>query len=83
MSGYSAGILSSFDPALLCSDFDRSQHTLTPLSHSDEIEALQVCIAEDRTKKNKKGIVIQHRAWNLGDIFRSEGEHSLGMNGVI
>ncbi|KAJ4984199.1 sister chromatid cohesion factor [Stagonosporopsis vannaccii] len=77
MSDYSKGIPSSFDPALLCSDFHPARHAPTSLSFSDDLEALQACIAEDRSNKNKGGIVIQYRAWNLRDIFRSEGEHCL------
>lgn len=78
MSSYSAGIPSSFDPALLFSEYDRPLNAPDPISHSDDIEALQACIEEDKTKKNQQGVVIQHRAWNLADIFRSEGELSFG-----
>ena len=78
MSNYSAGIPSSFDPALLYSEYDNPQNAPNSISHSDEIEALQGCIEDDKAKKNQKGVVIQHRAWNLVDIFRSEGEHSFG-----
>ncbi|KAJ8119032.1 hypothetical protein OPT61_g88 [Boeremia exigua] len=76
MSSYSAQLPTSFDPALLYSDFNGSWDAPQPISHSDELEALQACIAEDRAKKSREGIVIEHRAWNLVDIFRSESEHS-------
>lgn len=79
MSSYSAGIPSSFDPALLFSEYDQAQNVPNSPSHSDDLAALQACIAEDRTKKNKDGVVIQHRAWNLADIFRSEGEIHSGI----
>ena len=83
MSSYSAGIPSSFDPALLYSEYDRPQNAPNSTSHSDDIEALQACIEEDKNKKNSQGVVIQHRAWNLADIFRCEGEHSFGTAGAI
>ncbi|KAF1926926.1 chromosome transmission fidelity protein 18 [Didymella exigua CBS 183.55] len=76
MSSYSAGISSSFDPALLYSEYDQPQDAPNSISHSDDIEALQACIEEDKVKKYQGGVVIQHRAWKLADIFKSEGEHS-------
>ncbi|XPS78232.1 Chromosome transmission fidelity protein 18 [Ascochyta lentis] len=77
MSSYSAGIPTSFDPALLYSEYDHIQNVPNTLSYSDDLEAQQACIAEDTAKKNVQGVVIQHRSWNLTDIFRSEGEHSI------
>ncbi|KAF2623230.1 chromosome transmission fidelity protein 18 [Macroventuria anomochaeta] len=76
MSSYSAGIPTSFDPALLYSEYDHPQNAPSSISHSDELEALQACIEENKARKNEEDVVIQHRAWNLADIFRSEGEHS-------
>jgi chromosome transmission fidelity protein 18 len=78
MSSYSAGIPSSFDPALLYSEYDCPHNAPNSTSRSDDIEALQACIEEDKIKKSQRGVVIQHRAWKLVDIFRSEGEHSFG-----
>lgn len=78
MSSYSAGIPSSFDPALLYSEYDHPTNVPSSISHSEDLEALQTCIDEDISKKSKEGVVIQHRAWNLVDVFRSEGEHNLG-----
>ncbi|KAH6629383.1 hypothetical protein C7974DRAFT_359114 [Boeremia exigua] len=72
MSRNPTEIPSSFDPALLYSDFDP-----VPNSHSDDLEAIQACIAEDRARKTNKGVVIQHRAWKLTDVFRSEGQDSV------
>jgi chromosome transmission fidelity protein 18 len=82
MSRYSPSIPTSFDPALL--DFETEFHLDTPasLSHSDELDALQQCITEETAKKNGAGIVIQHRAWNVAEIFRSEGEGSIGTASV-
>lgn len=78
MNRYSTGIPSSFDPALLCSEYDHLQNVPDSLSHSDDLEALRTCISEDRTRKNNEGVVIQYRAWNLGDVFKSEGEICFG-----
>jgi chromosome transmission fidelity protein 18 len=78
MSNYSPDIPSSFDPALLHSEIEFLQTALAQPSFSDDFDALQQCILEDRAKKTTDGIVIQHRAWNLADIFRSEGEHLIG-----
>lgn len=69
---------SSFDPALLYSDVDLLENSLNSTSHSDDLEALQACITEDSARKTREGVVIQYRAWNLVEIFRSEGEHSIG-----
>jgi chromosome transmission fidelity protein 18 len=80
MSSYSPGIPSSLDPALLYSELELEglQTALPSASFSDDLEALQQCVSEDRTKKNSEGIVIQHRTWNIADVFRSEGEAILG-----
>jgi len=78
MSNYSPGIPSSFDPALLYSELDHPQNAPLPVSFSDDLDALQQCITEDRAKKTSKGVVIQHRAWNIADVFRSEGDVSIG-----
>jgi chromosome transmission fidelity protein 18 len=81
MSSYSPGTPSSFDPALLYSEIELQQlqqNAPPSTSFSDDIEALQQCITEDTVKKNSEGVVIQYRAWNLTEIFRSEGEAALG-----
>jgi len=60
---------SSFDPALhLHSEEDFPDQQLTSESFSDDIEALQL-VREDNIR-NK--VVIQHRAWNLSDVFLSD-----------
>ena len=82
MSSYSPGIPSSFDPALLYSELDHDQHAPHSLSFSDDLDALQQCITEDRAKKTSEGVVIQHRAWNVTDVFRSEGDASIGTPGM-
>ena len=65
-----AAFPSSFDPAIhLHSEQDPELEPPLPSeSYSDEIEALHL-IREDLTR-NK--VVIQHRAWNLSDVFRSD-----------
>ena len=80
MSSYSTGIPSSFDPALLFSEleFEIAQNAPPSHSFSDELEAIQQCITDDRAKKTSQGVVIQHRAWNIADVFRSEGEGLIG-----
>lgn len=82
MSRYSPGIPSSFDPALLYSELDHPQDTHPSTSFSDDFDALQQCITEDKAKKTSEGIVIQHRAWNIVDVFRSEGEVWIGTASV-
>ncbi|KAH9880513.1 hypothetical protein IAQ61_000805 [Plenodomus lingam] len=74
MSSYSPDIPTSFDPALLHSELEFPQDAPPSFSYSDQIEALQQCIVDDTTKKTREGIVIQHRAWKISDVFRSEGE---------
>jgi chromosome transmission fidelity protein 18 len=79
MSDYSTGIPSSFDPTLLYSDFDHPQLYAPPsTSFSDDFDALQQCITEDIVKKTNEGVVIQHRAWKITEVFRSEGDALLG-----
>lgn len=48
-------------------------------SHSDELEALEACTKADIERNTKKGIVIC-RAWTLGEAFRSEEDHSVGIS---
>lgn len=78
MSSYSTGIPTSFDPGLLYSEYDHPRNAPHSISHSDELEALQACIVEDKAKKTEEGIVIQYRAWKLADIFQSEEDNGFG-----
>jgi chromosome transmission fidelity protein 18 len=82
MSSYSPGIPSSFDPALLYAEHEPLQDAPPSLSFSDDIAALAHCIAEDKAKKSSEGIVIQHRAWTIAQVFRSEGDASIGTASV-
>ena len=46
--------------------------------YSDDVEALNLQAAGAVAQKNKKGIVIQHRAWKLPDVFQSDDDYHLG-----
>ena len=83
MSSYSPGIPTSFDPAFLHSEFELLQNAPASQSYSDDIDGLQQCINEDKAKKTREGIVIQHRIWNVAEIFRSEGEPPIGITSVV
>jgi chromosome transmission fidelity protein 18 len=63
--------LTSFDPAVhLHSELIDEAHG--GASYSDDIDALNVTKEEQRTEHIKNRTVIQHRAWTLPEIFRSE-----------
>jgi hypothetical protein len=47
-------------------------------TNSDDFEALQLIREETIARKNKDGVVIQHRAWPLGEAFRSEADYPAG-----
>jgi chromosome transmission fidelity protein 18 len=79
MSSYSPGIPTSFDPAIhLHSEIDFPQDAPTSPSHSEDIEALHILAAEDKLNKTNQRVVIQHRAWNITEVFRSEEDYSIG-----
>jgi chromosome transmission fidelity protein 18 len=68
---------SSFDPALyLHSEPQDCVLNLEPgpESFSDDIEALHLQRLDIVQENRCKGIVIQHRAWNLSDIFQSDDD---------
>ncbi len=52
---------------------------LSSSTHSDALEALQKVQQEAVVKRNKEGQVIQHRAWNVGEVFRSDIDY---LNGI-
>ena len=62
------------DPAL-CDDLGFG-HDRTPVppsnTHSDDLEALHLLDAETKAQKTREGIVIQHRAWRVEEVFRSD-----------
>ena len=81
MSIVSPPVLTSpFDPALhLHSEGAAIQEVELPaLRHSDDLEALHLQAAEAVAQKTKSGIVIQHRAWTLPEVFLSDEDHNLG-----
>ncbi|KAL3418394.1 ATPase [Phlyctema vagabunda] len=62
----------------LLDDWEDQQETtiLLPLdTHSDDFEALQLIQEETTARKNQDGIVIQHRAWAVAEVFLSEADH--------
>ncbi|KAJ5100317.1 ATPase AAA-type core [Penicillium angulare] len=67
----SPNFLPSFDPALELhsEDHDNNIHPL-PESFSDDIEAIHL----HREEQTRNKVVIQHRSWNLSDVFRSEDD---------
>ncbi len=65
--------LPSFDPALLLHSQDPQD--IPSESFSDELEALNFV----RQEKTRNQVVIQHRAWNLSDVFRSDEDVRPGM----
>ncbi|KAJ0414620.1 hypothetical protein BJY00DRAFT_294690 [Aspergillus carlsbadensis] len=66
MTGSSPFAFPSFDPALHL----HSEDLIEPSSQNfdDEFEALH----QVRLNKTRNKVVIQHRAWNLSDVFRSD-----------
>ncbi|KAI9372922.1 hypothetical protein BJX61DRAFT_410308 [Aspergillus egyptiacus] len=66
MTGSSPLNLSSFDPAIHL----HSEQPIDPPSESfsDEFETLNLL----RLEKTRNKFVIQHRSWNLSDVFRSD-----------
>jgi chromosome transmission fidelity protein 18 len=81
MTGFSSPQYpSSFDPAIdLHSEHDAS-NTAT---FSDDLQQLQTHVEQVTARKNKEGIVIQHRAWKTPDVFRSDEDYSIGTYACI
>lgn len=67
------------DPAL-CNDWKESLDPiiLPSSTFSDEYEAIHHVQQETTARKNKEGTVIQHRAWPLDAVFRSEADYPEG-----
>jgi hypothetical protein len=73
MTASSPAVPSSFDPAIHL----HSEGIEPPSeSFSDELEALH----HQRLEKTRNKVVIQHRAWNLSDVFRSDEDITPGMS---
>lgn len=82
----SPNLPSSFDPAFhLHSEAAEAPApiSLPSLTHSDDVEALFQQQSEVVAAKTKAGIVIQHRAWKLGDVFRSEEDYPIGLTSKL
>lgn len=78
-------IASSFDPALhLHSEVNEIEGpvTLPSCSNSDDLDALHLQHQETVALKNKLGVVIQHRAWKIADVFRSEEDRFYGVSSM-
>ncbi|KAK2787838.1 hypothetical protein FQN52_007017 [Onygenales sp. PD_12] len=68
---------SSFDPALhLHSELPHLEgpDPLLSESHSEELEAYKAQRLERAQELTKQGIFIQHRTWELSDLFRSDDD---------
>lgn len=63
------------DPALHDWEEDLKTVVLRSSTYSDDLEALHLVQQETIARKTKAGEVIQHRAWALGDTFRSEADY--------
>ena len=71
-------IPSEFDPAVfLHSEIGLPTTSQTEPSYSDDLAAFHALVDEDRAEKNRQGIVIQHRAWRLTEVFRSEEDYPI------
>ncbi|CAG7967626.1 unnamed protein product [Penicillium salamii] len=67
----SPSFLSSFDPALhLHSEGIESTNHPQSESFSDDLEAIDL----HRLEQTRNRVVIQHRAWDISDVFRSEDD---------
>lgn len=73
----SSPILSSFDPACHLHS-EEPTITANPPSEAfdDDLEAIHLARAD--LTRNK--VVIQHRAWHLSDVFRSDDDLRPGSN---
>ena len=67
--------LASFDPAIFLHSEPAEEAPAE--SFSDDIIALQAQIEESTAQKTREGIVIQHRAWQTNEVFRSEEDHPI------
>jgi hypothetical protein len=68
---------SSFDPALYLHS-ESADVVCADATYSDDIEALNVRRAETKAEYSRNGTVIQHRAWQAREVFRSDDSVLLG-----
>jgi chromosome transmission fidelity protein 18 len=69
----SPSLLSSFDPALHLHSQDDDIAPHPPSDSADDLEALNL------QRLEHKRDVIQHRAWDLADVFRSDDDIRPGL----
>lgn len=74
----SASLPFTSDPALHDWEEEINTVVLPSSTNFDEFEALYLVQQETIARKNKAGEVILHRAWALGDTFRSEADYPEG-----
>ena len=70
---------SSFDPALHLHSERLEPDIIGAEANSDELEALHAQQSQRSRELTRKGAVIQHRSWNLSEVFRSDESFSPGM----
>lgn len=76
----SPSLLPSFDPAVHLHSEDQDPDNAEQLeSFSDDIEALN----HQRLEQTRNRVVVQHRAWNLADLFRSDDDIRPGSNSCV
>ncbi|KAF2456154.1 hypothetical protein BDY21DRAFT_380230 [Lineolata rhizophorae] len=71
---------STFDPAVhlyselsVPGSLDALQGSAFPVSsHSDELKAIVQHRRDETAAKTRAGVVVQHRAWDVRDVFRSD-----------
>lgn len=78
MTTSSPAVPSSFDPAIHLHSEDPAID-LPSESFSDELEALNL----QRLEKTRNKVVIQHRAWDLSDVFRSDEDIAPSMESPV
>lgn len=70
------------DPALHDWEEDLETVIIPSDTNSDDFEALHLVQQETAIRKSKNGEVIQHRAWKVGDTFRSEADYPEGKSNI-
>ncbi|SMR46306.1 unnamed protein product [Zymoseptoria tritici ST99CH_1E4] len=53
-----------------------------PTTFSDDLEALNEVAVETKRAKNAAGVVVQHRSWNISDVFHSDAQEKQGSSPV-
>ncbi len=70
----------SSDPAIhLHSEINHTALAGSDTTAADDLEAQYLQRAEVKAAKTKQGIVIQHRAWTVSEVFRSDEDHTVGV----